>query len=166
MQNSVHFFDNVEYSNLEEVLNKASVFIGSGTAILEAASLGVPCIVGIESSVRPITYGYLSDIEGFSYNEIMPNVATKEIKNYITQIKEMSNDEWSNLSIKMFNKSKQFSIDLTAQGFMSFEKKAKSIHFEYDNKFLFFLSFLFYAILDILHLNRIFRNRREQSSRQ
>lgn len=57
------------YSKFKEKVKEFDIFIGSGTAIVEAASLGVPSIIGIEQIKEPLTYGFLSEIPGFSYNE-------------------------------------------------------------------------------------------------
>lgn len=57
------------YSEFKNTISKYDLFVGSGTAIVEASSLGVPSIVGIESVVEPVSYGFICDIEGYSYNE-------------------------------------------------------------------------------------------------
>lgn len=78
MENSIKLLDiekfvsmpgSLPYSKFKGVVKKFDIFIGSGTAIVEAASLGVPSIIGIEQIKEPLTYGFLSEIPGFSYNE-------------------------------------------------------------------------------------------------
>lgn len=69
LQDFVHLHGNVPYAELPVTLLKYDVFIGSGTAIVEAASLGLPSIIGIESEPDSLTYGFLCDIPGFTYNE-------------------------------------------------------------------------------------------------
>lgn len=58
----------LKYSRFDSVVSQYDLFIGSGTAIIQAASLGVPSIVGVENVVQPKTYGYFSDVHQYEYN--------------------------------------------------------------------------------------------------
>lgn len=58
----------LEYKDFDKIVSQADLFIGSGTAIIQAASLGVPSIVGIEHMTLPKTYGYFSDVHQHEYN--------------------------------------------------------------------------------------------------
>jgi glycosyltransferase involved in cell wall biosynthesis len=58
----------LDYSSFDETISKYDLFIGSGTAIIQAASLGVPSIVGVENVIQPKTYGYFSDVHQYEYN--------------------------------------------------------------------------------------------------
>ena len=57
------------YAELKPTLTGLDLFVGSGTAIVEAANQGVPSIVGVESISEPVSYGFFADIPGFTYNE-------------------------------------------------------------------------------------------------
>ncbi len=59
----------LDYNSFSETISSYDIFIGSGTAIIQASSLGVASIVGIECVDAPVTYGFFSHIQGFSYNE-------------------------------------------------------------------------------------------------
>ncbi|WP_159566738.1 glycosyltransferase [Budvicia diplopodorum] len=160
----VRFWGNIKYSEMKDVLQDASVFVGSGTALLEAAALGVPALTGIESVKDPITYGYLYEIEGFSYNELMPG---RKVYNLVDKLNESINstDEyWTDLSSLCKKKSKDFSISCTVDGFIRLNDKAKLVSFDRNNSICFFMSFLKCVIYDKLNLDKSFRNRRDQSS--
>jgi glycosyltransferase involved in cell wall biosynthesis len=58
----------LEYSKFDQVVSQYDLFVGSGTAIIQAASLGVPSIVGVENVIQPKTYGYFSDVYQYEYN--------------------------------------------------------------------------------------------------
>lgn len=58
----------LEYSKFDRVVSQYDLFIGSGTAIIQSASLGVPSIVGVENVIQPKTYGYFSDVHQYEYN--------------------------------------------------------------------------------------------------
>ena len=51
------------------MIGEAFAFVGSGTALLEAAAMGIPAIIGIESDEEGLTYGLLSQLKGYSYHE-------------------------------------------------------------------------------------------------
>lgn len=65
---SVALKGTLDYSKFDETVSKYDLFIGSGTAIIQAASLGVPSIVGVENVIQPKTYGYFSDVHQYEYN--------------------------------------------------------------------------------------------------
>ncbi len=69
LKNKIFLKGSLPYSELKNTISKYDIFIGSGTVIVEASSLGIPSIVGIESEVKPVSYGFVSNISGYSYNE-------------------------------------------------------------------------------------------------
>ncbi|MDP5131030.1 MAG: hypothetical protein NWQ54_09100 [Paraglaciecola sp.] len=58
----------LDYSLFDETVSEYDLFIGSGTAIIQAASLGVPAIVGVENVLQSKTYGYFCDVYNYEYN--------------------------------------------------------------------------------------------------
>lgn len=64
----VHLKGTLKYSLFDQVVSQYDLFIGSGTAIIQAASLGVPSIVGVENVIQAKTYGYFSDVHQYEYN--------------------------------------------------------------------------------------------------
>lgn len=69
LQQSVILHGSLPYQDFEKVIGEAFAFVGSGTALLEAAAMGVPAIIGIESDEEGLTYGLLSQLKGYSYHE-------------------------------------------------------------------------------------------------
>ncbi|MCC7053584.1 MAG: glycosyltransferase family 4 protein [Gemmatimonadaceae bacterium] len=65
----VEFVGQLPYGAIAAEVTAATVFVGSGTALLEAAAVGVPALIGIESLDVAESYGFLSDIPDLSYNE-------------------------------------------------------------------------------------------------
>ena len=80
----VSFFGNLEYANLSATIAAADLFVGSGTAVIEAAAQCCPAMIGIESIEEPYTYGFLSDIVGLSYNEQGINQPLRPMRECIT----------------------------------------------------------------------------------
>ncbi|TVL36869.1 hypothetical protein AYI94_12860 [Shewanella algae] len=68
LEEKVHFMGRVDYSKFASVISDCWLFVGSGTSIVEASALGVPSLVGVESSDK--TVGMFGEISGFDYNEL------------------------------------------------------------------------------------------------
>ena len=69
LENRIFLKGSLSYDKLLDTLQEFDLFIGSGTAIIDASSLGVPSIIAIENNYEPTTYGYVSNILGFTYHE-------------------------------------------------------------------------------------------------
>ncbi|WP_324730744.1 glycosyltransferase [Pseudomonas paeninsulae] len=116
IEHAVFFKGQIPYSELPDVLAGAFLFVGSGTAIVEASALGIPSLIGIESTREPITYGFLSDVEGFSYNEMIEG---KKVSLMLDTIKTLlhDSDAWLDVAIKCKGKASSFSVIHTVDGF-------------------------------------------------
>lgn len=77
----------LDYSKFDETVTNYDLFIGSGTAVIQAAALGIASIVGVENTLKPQTYGYFCDVFQYEYNLKgldIPLIAVDEmIKSYI-----------------------------------------------------------------------------------
>ncbi|CAK2003020.1 putative Glycosyltransferase [Vibrio crassostreae] len=117
LQDHVKVHSNIEYNQLRTTISNYDVFVGSGTAVLEAASVGIPSIIGIESVSQDVTYGFLSDICGFSYNEWDPTRVTKTMFDCILSLTDVGFRY--RIGRKCLEKSKEFTIDKTYCSFFS-----------------------------------------------
>lgn len=90
---NVHLRGRIEYSKFDEEVSKHDIFIGSGTAIIQAASLGVPSIVGIENLMEPVTYGYFCDVHNREYNLKGLNIPTYKVVDLLSEYILMSVEE-------------------------------------------------------------------------
>jgi len=106
----------LEYSRFAQAISEFDIFIGSGTAIVEAAGQGIPSLVGIESVDAPVTYGFLSEIPGFTYNE--DNLHTKTlVVDKILEFISMDFRSRSKISYDHISKADIFSIETCVQNF-------------------------------------------------
>lgn len=112
----VHFRGYMEYSNFHETIANCDLFVGSGTALLEAAAAGRPALIGIESIETPETYGYLCNAEGFSYNEMRPSAKLTSIAPLVEKLLSDS-EHWANVANACEHKAREFSIQRTIEGF-------------------------------------------------
>lgn len=106
----------LEYARLREIVSACDLFVGSGTALIEAAAVGRPALIGIESIEQPETYGYLSDARGYSYNENMPDVPKHPITPMVEQLFS-DTSHWAEIAAACASKAQGFSIAVTATGF-------------------------------------------------
>ncbi|MDU9029255.1 glycosyltransferase [Pseudomonas mediterranea] len=116
LEDFVFLKGSLDYSDFSKVVSEFDVFVGSGTALVEAASLGVPSLIAIENTSEPSTYGFLSEIPGFSYNEdgLYPK---KDILKLLVEFSLSSETEKRKLSVEQKRKSELFSISTCASNF-------------------------------------------------
>jgi glycosyltransferase involved in cell wall biosynthesis len=154
----------IEYHHFDSVLKDTCLFVGSGTALLEAATLGIPSLIGIESIQTPETYGFLCDIEGFDYNEYSKDKKTFSIEKTIDHL--FSDKKYIiDIGKKCQLKSYEFSISKTVaflnQSFSSSLSEPKELNNIQLIHLMFSLITLF--VLEKLNLVTKFSTRRNQS---
>lgn len=93
LEQDVTLHGDLNYAQFDEVVSQADIFIGSGTAIIQAASLGVACIVGVESVKTPVSYGFFNQVYHREYNLKGLELETVPVKNLIAQFINMSEDQ-------------------------------------------------------------------------
>lgn len=165
LQEVITFHGVLDYDTAFELVERSDVFIGSGTAILEASIRYIPSIIGIECEFEPITYGFISDIKGFDYNEKNSNVETVKISECIDKALS-SKSAWYKLSQSCHAKALTFGISNTFVDFMKVSEVCKNDLVplpvsSYPNNIRCFFSFLYMCILDYLNFDRSFRLRRD-----
>ena len=166
LDSSVFFMGEIAYKEIPIVLSDAAVFVGSGTAIIEASALGIPSIIGVESIKLPLTYGYFSDAIGFSYHEFNPRRKTLPLEDVILSVLEDC-DKWHAQSLACAEKAQEFSIGKTIDGLLGvysseIQSESKS-GAGYSNLYS-LLSFMVCAIFEKLRVNTAFSNRRDQGT--
>jgi glycosyltransferase involved in cell wall biosynthesis len=162
MSEHVKLKGTVNYSDFEAVVDEFDVFIGSGTAIVEAASIGVPSIIGIENERSPSTYGFFSEIPGFSYNE--DGLYTKRpVLGVLKEFLKLDLNERAALAREHIEKANLFSISSCNKNFslinplkapLSKERYSMIFRLKYSLSFFSFSAFL---RLKGVGLNRVVR---------
>ncbi len=111
LSGSVFFHGSIPYNKFENVIKDAFIFVGSGTAILEASSMGVPSVIGIESDNDGLTYGLLSSLSGYSYHEKNLNYALHSFPDCIKDISVLALPDYIDISDKAKSRASEFSIE-------------------------------------------------------
>ncbi len=155
----------LDYNKFNEVVSLANVFVGNGTAVLEAANLSVPSIVGIESCEDPITYGYISDIEEFDYNEFIINKRTIKFNLLLENLFSGGKDERKRLGKLNKIAVEKFDISNTVLGFDKVNKnkeKKDIIVFRQIVLIKLLFSFIYISIFHLTKIDCRFKYRRNQ----
>lgn len=162
----VKFNGRIPYSEFSKILLGAFAFVGSGTAVVEAAALGVPAMIGIESSKQAITYGFLNEIDGYSYNEYEVGRRTFDMQAKIEHILFDSNN-WDRVSKLCQEKATDFSISKTYSLINQRDEFFPILSLDNMNiykKWRVVCSFLLCVILHVVRIDRSFSNRRDQGT--
>ena len=109
LQKHINLKGILDYDRFSEVVSSYDIFIGSGSAIVQAAGLGVSAIVGIENTASAETYGFLAELDGFSYNED-GLYAKRPIVEVLQSYSELPTDARVSLSQRHIDKAKEFSM--------------------------------------------------------
>ncbi|MEQ3511912.1 glycosyltransferase [Pseudoalteromonas sp. BZB3] len=107
----VCFIKHINYSELDEHIDKADVFVGSGTSLTYAAGRSCICIIGIESNCDPETYGFLSNTSEENYHELGLHYSKRTFESYILELMEMPQDRYNLIREEEYKRSYDFSID-------------------------------------------------------
>jgi 1,2-diacylglycerol 3-alpha-glucosyltransferase len=155
----------LDYNKFDEIVSAANVFIGNGTAVLEAANQGVPSITGIESYELPVSYGFVSDIEGYDYNEYVVNKKVFEYKYLLYKLFQGGSVERERMGALCKASVRKFDISSTINGFDEINAMESREAVRLLSKIVLvrlFISFLLIGIMDILKIDCRFKNRRNQ----
>jgi glycosyltransferase involved in cell wall biosynthesis len=120
----IHLHGPIEYARLPEVLEDAWLFVGSGTAIIEAAGCGVPALIGVESEPQPQTYGFLHSMPGLDYQEADIGYAKRSFAEFCEQLHALSDDAYAQECERSARKAEEFSIERLIEGFLELDKRA------------------------------------------
>lgn len=159
----VYFCGHLDYAQFSQTVSRAHVFVGSGTAILESAILGVPSVVGIESIQIPLTYGFISNVVGFGYNEAGLDLPLLKFIDVIEDVFSANENDLIDISKSCRKKAAEFGVDRMIDGLDISEKNAR-VQVDFGNLefFRLFTSFFWISLLDVMGIAKRFRYRRNQ----
>jgi len=115
LENYVTLKGLLEYELFDTTVKKYDIFVGSGTAIIQAAGLGVPSIVGIENMLEAKTYGYFSDVYEYEYNLKGLDLPLLDIEQMLLDYIAMSDEERLQLKTKHLNAIDIFTNEYCSQ---------------------------------------------------
>ena len=160
----VDFLGQIAYAEIATHVRNATVFVGSGTALLEAAAVGVPALIGIESLDIPESYGFLSDIPGLSYNEHVAGRARVSMIHALSSVLT-DDDARARIAEACRVKSEDFGVGATVSGLLAQVSRLREVHAPHDlpSSAAAGLSCIVVGVRDRLAPATSFANRRNQS---
>lgn len=112
----------LEYARFKEAVSDALVFIGSGTAVMEAAACGVPSIPAIEYATAAESYGFVHEIPGTSFFEPHLPYPKRAIGLLICQLLAASPEQYKQIETASIQRIQPFStknaVDVTAKALL------------------------------------------------
>jgi len=147
LQNQVFFHSSIPYHLFKETIDDSLMFIGAGTALIEASASGIPSLIGIENEQQAISYGFLHETKSYSYQEKELYNATDNIENYILKLLNQTPAEYKNECQKARNRAEDFSIQTSTVLFIKMLNESRFWKFKLN-----WLDILFFIISLNFHL--------------
>ena len=107
----IFFMGALEYKNLYTVLKDAFMFVGMGTVLIEASSIGVPSLLAIDSEEKQVTYGFFSDLDGLSVGEVNENFVKVKMKDSIKELAKKNEKKYHEFAMAHIERASAFNID-------------------------------------------------------
>lgn len=140
VSNSIKLKGTLDYSKFDEVVSNSDMFIGDGTAIVQAAALGIPSIVGVQNFVEPKTYGYFCDVYMHQYTRKGLDLPLFSVEKMIADYIDMPKELRLELKTKHVNCIEQFTNESCQHSLDSLKSiEMPACNFKY-NRFIYLLS--------------------------
>jgi hypothetical protein len=145
LSNSIKLMGNISYNEMHHVLEDAWLFVGMGTAIVEAAFARVPSIAVVPFQEEPMTFGCFHELPGFNVGEMLSG-RPKDF--YILMKKVLCADDnaYNKLCDDCLERAKLFSIELRMKEFISILGNIKTIRWSNQLPIKYRVSLLFNAL--------------------
>lgn len=110
MDGAVFFHGSLPYAQFAEVLDDAFAFIGTGTALLEAAACGVPSLVAISEHPGPMTHGWIHAVAGNEFGGAVPGHPEFPISEQLVWLAGRTECEYRELEEASRHRAEEFSL--------------------------------------------------------
>lgn len=159
MQEHIRIKGSFAYSEFDNIVSLYDMFIGTGTAIIQASSMGVCSIIGIEDTEEPKSYGYFCDFYNRQYTIKGLDVELLDIEDMILNFINFSESERKSLQLKHLKCIKPFTNTVCLNNFLGLNNnKMPDKPFEYSI-YRYFVSRLFDKFLIKVNKNHHWNTR-------
>jgi glycosyltransferase involved in cell wall biosynthesis len=124
VEDSVFFHGTLPYDEFADAMDDAFVYIGLGTALVEAAACGVPALVGIDLHPGPATYGFLHDTGSGAVGGHVPGHPEHDIAERVLWLAGISDDQYHEAEQASRASAEEFSADLLLPQFTALLEQA------------------------------------------
>ena len=143
-------------SDSEIITFYSYLFVGTGTSLIEAAICRVPSVAAIAYEPEPLSHGYFHQMLGYNFGENLHERPRKDVYDLITQLFEMSEEEYENEMKRTYEAAQKYSIGPLMDKFIEI---CSSVHTGTNPNG--FPSFLFYIYI-VLSVIKTFLKRLRQ----
>lgn len=123
----IQLHGNIDYNNLHKAFEKAWLFVGMGTAIVEAACAKIPSIAVVPFNEEPMTFGYFHELPEYNVGEMLSGCP----KDFYEMIKSMllTDDlNYNNMCTMSLERAKKFDLEKRMLEFLKHVDKIKAIY--------------------------------------
>lgn len=128
LKSVVHLHGTLDYSRLRDVLQGCMLFVGVGTAALEAGALGVPTLVAYESR-EPLSLGYLHETVESEVGDVLSRGTRYPLIDKVAEFLAMSVHERRELGLKARIHASAFASSAVAARYAQAFSNAKDFEF-------------------------------------
>jgi len=100
----------ISYDRLPEAFERAWVFVGMGTALIEAGMAGVPAISATVYDESGYSHGFLHELPEYSCGEPL-NQPVRRVRDMLQNVASMNEQEYSLLAAAGRQHAKQFALE-------------------------------------------------------
>lgn len=134
LSQNIHFKGIISYQDIPLAVQDAWVFVGTGTAILEAGWCGLVCIPTIEDYPKALTYGFLHESLDSAAGIAFVHPPEKEITEMIEDVIRWTDTEYNRVCNLTRAIVSQFDSDTLMPEFMKICESAETIRFGQKEK--------------------------------
>ncbi|STX27704.1 colanic acid biosynthesis glycosyltransferase WcaL [Legionella beliardensis] len=133
LQDYVFLHGPVPYTLFSSVLEDAFLFVGVGTALVEAAACKLPCLQGIEMDKKAESYGFFHELTGYNLGEKNTDQPRYKMVDLIKQLMNYSEDAYREASYLSYKRSLDFAIDSVIKTFLDSLQGAKIVDYKVNH---------------------------------
>jgi glycosyltransferase involved in cell wall biosynthesis len=123
LDSAVRLQGTLEYSRFPEAVADAGLFVGSGTALIEAAACGVPALIGIESQPDDLSYGFLHEMSGLAYHESGIPHPKAPFAEHVARVVSLDSDQYRSVCAASIRKAREYSIERLVEGWIELDRR-------------------------------------------
>ncbi len=112
--------EQIPYKDFNRVVSDYDLFLGGGTALRQAAGIGVPSIVAIDSLALPITYGFITDCLDIDFTVYQEELQMKNVKDIIIDLIKMDSSQRDELIRNHLTLARSLTMELFHENFNKF----------------------------------------------
>lgn len=126
VEDCVTWHGELPYEDMPAALENATVFLGMGTAALEAAMLGIPTLVAVACTFEPVCYGFLHEVPFGIFGEDGAYwLDRRRIKDALAELYRSSRADYERLVEADRNYVRQYASDEWITRFIEFTRESR-----------------------------------------